>query len=141
MRVLLFLAFLAVVAAFVPSRSPSKCDRKVPVTLHFINSVSVGLGSLAKFKPLENSKVKEALEPPKYPTSAVLGIGQNIPSLVFGPLSLIALIVGTYSFHQANILTPVTVNTINPLYVGGTFLIPISWGLHVAAWIQKQNGK
>jgi len=31
-------------------------------------------------------------------------------------------------------------HSINPAYVLGSFLTPISWGLHVSAWIQKQNG-
>lgn len=32
-------------------------------------------------------------------------------------------------------------HSIYPAYVLGSFLTPISWGLHVAAWIQKSNGK
>lgn len=75
------------------------------------------------------------------PPSSVLGVGEKIPSSVFWPLSIMAFVVGTYCAHESNILNQITVNTINPLYVGGTFLVPISWGLHVAAWIQKQNGK
>jgi hypothetical protein len=31
-------------------------------------------------------------------------------------------------------------DTINPAYVLASFLCPIAWGTHVAAWIQKQNG-
>ena len=29
----------------------------------------------------------------------------------------------------------------NPLYILGSFFLPYSWALHVAAWIQKNNGK
>ena len=48
---------------------------------------------------------------------------------------------GAYSVHESNIFNILTVDTINPAYVLASFLTPISWGLHVAAWIQKQNGK
>ena len=30
---------------------------------------------------------------------------------------------------------------VNGFYVAGALLVPYSWGLHVACWIQKQNGK
>lgn len=77
----------------------------------------------------------------KAPASSVLGVGEKIPSAVFGPLSLVALIVGTASVHESNIFHQLTVTSVNPLFIVGTLLVPISWGLHVAAWIQKQNGK
>jgi len=75
------------------------------------------------------------------PPSSVLGVGAKIPSSIFGPLSLVALIAGTYSIHQSNIFNQLTVTTITPVIVLGSLLVPISWGLHVAAWIQKENGK
>jgi hypothetical protein len=77
----------------------------------------------------------------KAPSSEVLGVGAKIPSALFGPLSLVALVAGTYSVHESNIFNQLTVTTVNPLYILGSLLVPISWGLHVAAWIQKQNGK
>lgn len=75
------------------------------------------------------------------PSSSVLGVGEKIPSSLFGPLSLVALLVGTYSVHESNIFNQLSVSTVNPQYVVGSLLVPISWGLHVAAWIQKKNGK
>jgi len=30
---------------------------------------------------------------------------------------------------------------LNGLYLAGSFLLPYSWALHVASWIQKNNGK
>ena len=30
---------------------------------------------------------------------------------------------------------------VNPAFVLGSELTPISWGLHVASWILKENGK
>ena len=92
------------------------------------------------------------------PPSSVLGVGAKIPSAVFGPLSLVgsknlflnllisflndfrlALVIGTYSIHESNILNQLTVTTLEPKYIIGSLLVPISWGMHVAAWIQKQN--
>ncbi len=75
------------------------------------------------------------------PPSSVLGIGEKIPSGVFGPFSLIAFIVGTYCVHESNIFGQLSATTVLPQYVLGSALVPISWGAHVAAWIQKANGK
>ena len=77
----------------------------------------------------------------KAPPSKVLGVGEKIPSSVFGPLSAIALVAGTYLIHESNILTQPSVGNITPQDVIGFQLVPLSWGMHVAAWIQKQNGK
>jgi hypothetical protein len=75
------------------------------------------------------------------PPSSVLGIGEKIPSAVFAPISIAAFVVGTYCIHESNILHQITPTTINPIYLAGSTLVPISWGAHVAAWIQKKNGK
>ena len=75
------------------------------------------------------------------PPSSVLGIGAGIPSTIFGPLSVVAFVAGTYAIHDSNILNQITPTTINPVNLVGSTLVPISWGMHVAAWIQKKNGK
>ncbi len=90
-----------------------------------------------KVQPLKMSSYWEGAAPP----SSVLGVGEKIPSAIFGPLSLAALVVGTYCVHESNILNQLTVSTVYPQYILGSALVPISWGMHVAAWIQKQNGK
>mmetsp|Transcript_3627 Transcript_3627/g.4972 ORF Transcript_3627/g.4972 Transcript_3627/m.4972 type:complete len:121 (+) Transcript_3627:82-444(+) len=105
----------------------------------------------AAFSPLKTfsrvtPKLSMATPGPTYwegeaPPSSVLGVGAKIPSAVFGPLSLVAFIGGTYCLHESNILNQITVDTINPGYVLGSLGVPISWGMHVAAWIQKKNGK
>jgi hypothetical protein len=77
----------------------------------------------------------------KAPPSSVLGVGEKIPSAIFGPLSLVALVAGTYSIHESNIFNHLSATSVSPIYVIGSLLVPISWGLHVAAWIQKQNKK
>ena len=75
------------------------------------------------------------------PTSSVLGVGSKIPSGLLGPASLVALVAGTYFVHESNIFHQLSATTVHPQYIVGSLLVPISWGLHVAAWIQKQNGK
>jgi hypothetical protein len=75
------------------------------------------------------------------PPSSVLGVGEKIPSSIFGPMSLVALMVGTYCVHESNIFGQLSDTSVYPSYIIGAQLVPISWGMHVAAWIQKQNGK
>ena len=76
-----------------------------------------------------------------YPPSKVLGIGKNVPSKLFGVSSLAALSIGLYCIAQSNLLNILSGSTVNGFYVAGALLVPYSWGLHVASWIQKQNGK
>ena len=104
----------------------------------------------------------------KAPPSSVLGVGEKvrfsqcrcarthhsqrdpfdvstpplqIPSSVFGPLSALALVAGSFCVHESNIFNQLSATTVNPAYIVGSLLVPISWGAHVAAWIQKENGK
>ena len=77
----------------------------------------------------------------EYPDSIVLGIGKDVPSAVFGVTSGLALAIGAYCVTQSNLLNILSGSTVNGFYVFGSLLVPYSWGLHVAAWIQKQNGK
>lgn len=77
----------------------------------------------------------------EYPDSIVLGIGKDVPSGVFGVTSGFALAIGCYCVAQSNLLNILSGSTVNGFYVAGALLVPYSWGLHVAAWIQKQNGK
>lgn len=78
----------------------------------------------------------------KAPPSEVLGPAlAKVPSVGLGVVSGVAFAAGVFCIHETNILHTVTPDTIQPLYVAGALLVPISWGLHVASWIQKQNGK
>jgi len=77
----------------------------------------------------------------EFPPSKVLGIGKDVPSLVFGISSGIALGLGCWCVAQSNLLNILSGSTINGWLVLGSLLVPYSWGLHVASWIQKQNGK
>lgn len=65
---------------------------------------------------------------------------EKAPSVGLGLVSLVAFAAGTYCIHETNILHTVSPDSIQPLYVAGALLVPISWGLHVASWIQKENG-
>ena len=75
------------------------------------------------------------------PPSSVLGVGEKVPSSLFGVGSIAAFIAGVYCIHESNIFNQITVDTINPTYIAGYLLVPVSWGMHVAAWIQKKNKK
>ena len=78
----------------------------------------------------------------EYPPSEVLGIGANVPSLVYGVSSGLALFIGCYCVAQSNLVNILSGSTVNGFLVFGALILPIySWGLHVASWIQKQNGK
>ena len=76
-----------------------------------------------------------------YPPSKVLGIGKDVPSFVLGIGSGIAFFIGCYCIAQSNLLNILSGSTVNGFLVAGSLLVPYSWGLHVASWIQKQNGK
>ena len=75
-----------------------------------------------------------------FPPSKVLGIGAGVPSLVFGLTSGLAFFLGAYCVASSNLLNILSGSTVNGWYVLGSLLVPYSWGLHVASWIQKQNG-
>ena len=74
------------------------------------------------------------------PPSSVLGpflSKQN--SGVLGIMSLAFLAIGSYSCVTNDI---VNLPVVDPkLVFCGMAFTPISWGLHVASWIQKKNGK
>lgn len=54
--------------------------------------------------------------------------------------SLLFLLFFLFScFLLISLRSSLAFHSIYPAYVLGSFLTPISWGLHVAAWIQKQN--
>ena len=77
----------------------------------------------------------------EYPPSKVLGIGKDVPSLVYGITSGIALLIGVWCIADSNLLNILSGSNINGWRTAGALILPIySWGLHVASWIQKQNG-
>mmetsp|Transcript_12917 Transcript_12917/g.30450 ORF Transcript_12917/g.30450 Transcript_12917/m.30450 type:complete len:133 (-) Transcript_12917:62-460(-) len=90
------------------------------------------------FSPVPSPEgTKETYWETKAPSSDVLGIGAGVSSGNFAAASVFAALVGGYCTGQ---VIPLTVEP-NPLFLAGSFLLPYSWALHVAAWIQKNNGK
>lgn len=77
----------------------------------------------------------------KAPPSTVLGLGKNVPSGLYLLSSVLALALGSYAVYKSNIVSPLTPASVDPQYILASLLVPISWGLHVASWIQKQNSK
>ena len=73
------------------------------------------------------------------PPSYVLGNLANAPSGLLGASSGIFLLVGMYCVSASQLGAPLTAATVNPFYIAGSLCVPVSWGLHVAAWIQKKN--
>lgn len=66
------------------------------------------------------------------PPSSVLGIGKDVASGTFIAGSVAAFVLGVYCCYQSNLFSPLTADTVNPLYVLGSLGLPISWGCHVA---------
>ena len=63
-------------------------------------------------------------------------------SKFYGITSGLAFGIGIYCIAQSNIVNILSGSTVNGFLVFGGLILPIySWGLHVACWIQKQNGK
>ena len=50
----------------------------------------------------------------KAPPSSVLGVGEKVSSKVFGPLSLVAFVVGLYCVHENNIFNRLSATSVNP---------------------------
>jgi hypothetical protein len=69
---------------------------------------------------------------------AVPGVKAPPPAFRTEPL---APAVCNAGIAQSNLVNILSGSTVNGFYVAGALLVPYSWGLHVASWIQKQNGK
>lgn len=76
-----------------------------------------------------------------YPKSEVLGLGKNIPSSLYVLISIACFAIGVTSVAKSNLLQPLSPDSINPQFVLGSLMLPISWGAHTAAFIQKVNKK
>ena len=82
----------------------------------------------------------------EYPPSKVLGpIMSKMPSGLLGMASIVSLAICAYTCFQSGLLQqePGAVATgawVKWQYIVGGFGGPLSWGLHVASWIQRKNG-
>uniref|UniRef100_UPI0016BE2936 PsaR n=1 Tax=Emiliania huxleyi (strain CCMP1516) TaxID=280463 RepID=UPI0016BE2936 len=129
---LAFLCLLGSAAAFAPAAlRPAVMQRSVAAAPAAAGAVMV-----------DRSEAADTWWGDKdYPPSIVLGIGKDVPSSIFGVTSGLAFAIGVYCVAQSNLVNILSGSTVNGFYVAGALLVPYSWGLHVAAWIQKQNGK
>ena len=75
------------------------------------------------------------------PPSIVLGVGKDVPSQFYAVTSGLALALGLYCVAESNLFNVLSGSTVNGAFVAGSLLVPYSWGLHVASWIQRMNGK
>ena len=119
---LALLALLTGAAAFVSKRAPLPARR------------------VAARRPTRAAMVMEdTYWEGEAPPSYVLGNLANAPSGLLGPMSGVFLLVGLYCVSASQLGAPLTAATVNPFYIAGSLCVPVSWGLHVAAWIQKKN--
>ncbi|GMH79541.1 hypothetical protein TrVE_jg4393 [Triparma verrucosa] len=83
----------------------------------------------------------------EFPPSKVLGpIMSKMPSGLLGLLSAASLGICVYSCAQSGVLQQepgamANGSWVKWYYVLGGFGGPLAWGMHVASWIQRQNGK
>jgi len=77
----------------------------------------------------------------RVPPPKVMGpILSKTPSVILGPVAIAVLAFGLYSGNHAAANGAFSGETISFVDVIGACGIPLSWGLHVAAYIQKENG-
>lgn len=83
----------------------------------------------------------------EYPPSSVLGpVMSKMPSGALGMISLVFLTACAYSCAQSGVLQQeagavASGAWVKWYYVLGGMCGPLSWGTHVACWIQRKNGK
>lgn len=70
-----------------------------------------------------------------HPASEVLGVGKDVPSALFIISSAVALVLGSYAVYMSNIFQPISAGSVNPQYIVGSLLVPISWGLYVFCFL------
>jgi hypothetical protein len=82
----------------------------------------------------------------EYPPSKVLGpIMSKMPSGVLGVLSLVFLSMCAYSCYETTLLVQAPGAVESGNWVKWQYVLmgmggPLSWGTHVASWIQRKNG-
>lgn len=82
----------------------------------------------------------------EYPPSKVLGpLMSKMPSGMLGMISLVFLGICVSSCAQSGALMQepgamANGSWVKPELVLGSFMGPLAWGTHVAAWIQRKNG-
>jgi hypothetical protein len=64
----------------------------------------------------------------EYPPSKVLGIGKDVPSLVYGLSSGIVFFIGCYCVAASNLLNILSGSTVNGWLVFGSLGVAYAWG-------------
>ena len=137
--------------AWPPNRTPRHAGRSTMARFALLALLTGAAAFVSKRAPLPARRVAarrptraamvmedtywEGEAPPSY----VLGNLANAPSGLLGPMSGVFLLVGLYCVSASQLGSPLTAATVNPFYIAGSLCVPVSWGLHVAAWIQKKN--
>merc|ERR1711966_16675 len=121
----------ALLAAVVASASAFSAGPALPLRANARAAVAKGPRMQYSTVPTPEG-TKETYWETKAPSSEVLGIGKDIPAASYAAASVVAAAIGSYSTAQ---VWPLTQN-LNGLFLAGSFLLPYSWALHVACWIQ-----
>lgn len=82
-------------------------------------------------RTVRSPRITPCMAEQQYPESTVLGLGKDIPSSLYLIGSVIAFLLGSFSVYQSNLNSPLTPDTVNPQFIVGSLLVPISWGLYV----------
>jgi len=133
---LLLIAFVAATSAFAPS---TKLTARTPVSAAFVRVEQPSTTAL--------QMVEDMSWDGEYPPSKVLGpIMSKMPSGLLAAISIVFFGIFSYSCTMSAELQHVEGalsdgSWVKWYYVLGSFLGPLAWGTHVAAWIQRMNGK
>lgn len=102
---------------------------------------------VAKESPAVALNMADSYWEGEYPPSSVLGpVMSKMPSGALGMISLVFLAACAYSIAETGVLVREvgaveSGSWVKWYYVLGSFCGPLSWGTHVACWIQRKNGK
>lgn len=110
-----------------------------PTALRGAKSMCLSPTPVAVVSAVRSSRVVKRVVAPrmdtswegKSPPSDVLGIGKDVPSSLYLLGSVIALLLGSYSVYMSNFFNRLSAESVNPQFVVGSLLVPISWGLCV----------
>jgi hypothetical protein len=139
---LTFLLITLYVTATVAFVAPSTKSSNIA----FVTSTPVTFGTVSDSTSNTVLQMADSYWEGEYPPSSVLGpIMSKMPSGTLGLMSLIFLAICAGSIGGSQILVnePGAFESgswVKWYYVLGSFMGPISWGTHVACWIQRKNG-
>eukprot|EP00555_Chaetoceros_dichaeta_P002682 CAMPEP_0198250634 /NCGR_PEP_ID=MMETSP1447-20131203/1738_1 /TAXON_ID=420782 /ORGANISM="Chaetoceros dichaeta, Strain CCMP1751" /LENGTH=141 /DNA_ID=CAMNT_0043935481 /DNA_START=100 /DNA_END=525 /DNA_ORIENTATION=- len=137
----LIIILMAIVVTLTSAFAPVSTTTHLPST---ITTPSFTLSPLSMAEDMTWGGPED--DDKEYPPSKVLGpIMSKMPSGVLGGLSALCLIACVVSVTQSSVLQQEagamsTGSWVKWYFILGSFGGPFAWGLHVASWIQRQNG-